>query len=206
MIENFIASLGANALVLGALTYLLRSLIGNRLNKDVEEFKHTLELKTQHEIESYKAQIEKDRLRLQISYGGIFEKQAGAILELYKNILALEGAASDAVYFGGSAPERKEAFHKAWAKIRNSYNEDRILLPRHIDEMVGQFMDRMRRCVFEIANIDSRGFARTTEEEFERLSAKQDKAYEIIETDLPALREKLIISMRQTVGTGSQEI
>lgn len=206
LIESIIAALGANALVLWALAYLVRSLMGHRLDKDISEFKRTLELTAQREIEAFKAQLEKDRLRLQISYSGIFEKQAGAILDLYRNVLALERAASEAVHTGGPIPQRKTAFQDAWVNIRKSYQDDRILLPPHIDEMVGQFMDRMLRSVFEVANVESRDFSRVTEDEFKKLSDRQDKAYAIIESELPALREKLIVSMRQTVGVVSQDV
>lgn len=113
MIENFIVALGANALVLGALAYLVRSLIGHRLEKDISEFKRTLELAAQREIEAYKSQLEKDRLRLQISYGGIFEKQASAILDLYKGVVTLERAAFAAIHHGGSLSDRQTAFRQS---------------------------------------------------------------------------------------------
>ena len=203
--ETIITALGANALVIAALAYLMRSLIGHRLEKDISEFKRTLELTAQREIEAFKAQLEKDRLRLQISYGGIFEKQAGAILELYRNVLALERAASKAVNSGEPIPQRKTAFRDALSKIRRSYHEDRILLPQHIDEMVGHFMDRMFRSVLEVANLESRDFSRVTEEEFKKLSEREDKAYEIVESELPTLRENLIVSMRRTVGVVGQD-
>ncbi len=45
-----------------------------------------------------------------------------------------------------------------------------------------------------------------TEEEFKKLSDRQDRAYAIIESELPALREKLIVSMRRTVGVVGQDL
>jgi len=44
MIGNIAIALGANALVLGALVYLVKSLIGHRLQKDIAEFKADLQL------------------------------------------------------------------------------------------------------------------------------------------------------------------
>jgi len=206
MIETVAAVLGANALVLAALTFLLRSLISHRLEKDIAEFKRNIQLTAQQEIEDYKAQLEKDRLRLQISYGGIFEKQADAILELYKTVLTLERAAADAVQLGGPTTDRQLAFRQSWSAIRNSYEESRILLPQDIDEMLGNFIEKMFRGVFEYMRIEARGFRKVTDEEFQRLSDKQSEALEIIEKELPALREKLILNMRRTMGVASSEI
>lgn len=204
--ETVVAALGANALVLAALSYLVKTIITQRLNKDLLEFKRMIEAAAQREIEAYKAGLEKERLRLQISYGGIFEKQAEAVLELYKNILLLESAASSAVNSGGPIPERKNAFYQAWAEVKNAYNEHRILLPQTIDEMVKHFIDRMYRSVFAVTNVEARDFTRVTDDEFSRLMERQDKAYEIIENELPALREKLIENMRLTIGVASQNL
>jgi len=202
--ESVVAALCANALVLAALTYLVKSIMTHRLNKDLLEFKRTLESSAQREIEAYKAGLEKERLRLQISYGGIFEKQAETVLTLYKNILSLERSASAAVNSFEPVAERKQAFHHAWNEIYDSYDEHRILLPQKIDEMLSHFIVRMRRSVFEVANVDARDLTRVTEDEYKRLMDRQDKAYEIIESELPALKEKLIENMRDTVGVASQ--
>jgi len=202
--ESVVAALGANALVIAALTYLVKAIMTHRLNKDLSEFKRSLEASAQREIEAFKAGLEKERLRLQISYGGIFEKQAEAVLALYKNILHLERAASAAVNSFGPVAERKHAFHHAWIEIKNSYDEHRILLPQQIDEMLSHFINRMLRSVFEVANIDARDLSRVTSDEYTRLMDRQDKAYEIIESELPALKETLIENMRYTVGVATQ--
>jgi hypothetical protein len=204
--DSIVAALGANGLVLAALTYLIKTIISQRLNKELLEFKQTVESATQREIESYKANLEKERLRLQISYGGIFEKQAETVLSLYKNILLLEQAGSEAVHTGGSITERKQNFYQAWSEIKRSYNEQRILLSEDIDLMVKHFMESMYRSVFAVANVEARDFSRVPEDEFNKLTARQDKAFEIIETELPALREKLIEKMRHLFGVASSEL
>lgn len=98
--EDLLAALGANALILGALTYLVKSFIGLRLEKDVIEFKSDIKRKASEEMERFRAQLEKDRLRIQISYGGIFERQADAILELYGAVVALERGVNEAIKLG----------------------------------------------------------------------------------------------------------
>jgi hypothetical protein len=206
MMETVIAALGANALVLAALSFLLRSLIGHRFEKDMAEFKRDIELTAHREIEAYKAQLEKERLRLQISYGGIFAKQAQTILDVYKILVALEKAAFDAVYPGESKPEKRQAeFRQSWSAIRTSYDENRILLPQDIDEMLQDFMKKMFSSVFEYTRLEIRTLRNVPEEEYHRLFDKQDAALKIIESDLPALRERLILNMRRTMGVGGSE-
>jgi hypothetical protein len=200
MLETVLATIAANAVLLGVLGFLFKALIGHFLDKDVSKFEQSLENRAVHEIESYKAQLDKERLRLQISYGGIFEKQANAILELYKGVVALERASFDTIHHGGSAAERQEAFRQSWAIVRNFHGEHRILLPQEIDDALAKFINDMFRNVFAYTRIEERNLGRVSDEEFQRLMDKQEKAYEVIDRDLPALKELLITSMRQAIG------
>lgn len=205
--QSILLALGGNAALLVVLGWLARSLGSQLLARDIEKFKSNIELTAAREIETYKAQLEKDRLRLQISYGGIFEKQANAILDLYKIVLTLESAASDAVSNLSEPPQEWQfAFRQAWSAIRTSYQQSRILLPQEIDEMLGNFINQMFRGVFEYMRMEARDLRRVTDDEFQRLSDRQEAALEIIETELPALRETLLSSMRRTMGVASSEL
>lgn len=73
--QVIIAVIVSNAVALGALGFLFKALIGHLLDKD---------------ISSYKSKLDAENLKLKISYGGIFEKQANVILELYTKLLSLE--------------------------------------------------------------------------------------------------------------------
>jgi len=72
-----------------ALTFLARSITKHFLSKDIEKFKGGLQSSSERAISDYKAGIDKERVRLQISYGGIFKKQAETIIELYRLIASL---------------------------------------------------------------------------------------------------------------------
>lgn len=72
-------------------------------------------------------------------------------------------------------------------------------------DQIGLYLIHRNDAVFEVTRVEARDFGRVTEEEFRRLSEKQDKAFEIIESELPALRERLIVKMRRTVGVASHE-
>lgn len=74
-LDTFLSS----ALVIGAVTFLARSIFLHYLNKDIALYKEQIKSEASNQLETYKSELEKDRLRLQISYGGIFEKQANAV-------------------------------------------------------------------------------------------------------------------------------
>lgn len=58
----------------------------------------------------------------------------------------------------------------------------------------------MFRNVFAYTRLEERSIGRVSEEEFGRLIDKQEKALEVIERELPALKELLIVSMRKAIG------
>lgn len=200
MIEAITAVVIANATVLAVLGFLLKSLIGQFLEKDLSRFKQSLEDRALREIEAYKAQLEKERLRLQISYGGIFEKQATAILELYRGLTEFESAATQAIHGGGTVSERRETFRRPWAAVRRLYHENRILLPQEIDEALVKFVDDLFLNASAYTRSEMRDAGRMTDEQFEQLIQKQDKILEVIERELPPIREMLVASMRKALG------
>lgn len=203
--ETVLAALGANALVLGALTYLVRSLISHRLEKDMQTFKDDLRRDAERQVEEYKSTLEKERIRLQISYGGIFEQQAKAILDIHRAVVELEQAASDCMHTGGAVPERRNLFRGPWHALRTLHNQSRVLLPEETDEAVADFIDRMFRGVFDYLRVEARDLSRVSDQEFEKLSDKQERAIEVIEREVPQLREKLVKSMRSVLGVVANE-
>jgi len=126
-----LTALGANALVLVVLGFLFKSIITHFLNKDVATFKSTLQLDVTHQIAKYKSELEIERTRLQISYGGIFSKQADVLIKLYELLLELEGEVN-----GGIVGT------EAWNNYKNKldhykiyYHENRALIPQALDEL-----------------------------------------------------------------------
>lgn len=74
MVEVVLASLLSNAIVLGVIGYLSKSMFTHFLNRDIERFKSEILADASKQIESYKSKLEIERNRLQISYGGIFQR------------------------------------------------------------------------------------------------------------------------------------
>lgn len=116
--QVIIAAVLSNTIVLGVLGFLFKSLIGHFLDKDVSQ---------------YKSKLEAANLRLQIAYGGIFERQANAILELYSKVLELEhGAGSSEI----NDPQGWNDYQESIKKAAAFYHEQRVLLPNELDTAV----------------------------------------------------------------------
>lgn len=203
--EMVLTALGTNAIVLAALAYLIKTLINSRLQKDVLEFKNALERKAAEEMERFRSQIEKDRMRMQISYGGIFERQANAILELYGAVVALERGAGQAIHLGGSTQERRNNFEGPLHNLRLTILDKQILLPPEVNTAMEAFLGKLPKAVRTYISADSRDFSRLSPQETDAMFARQDKALEIIEKEVPELRERLVAEMRKVIGVVASE-
>lgn len=113
-----IAAVVSNAVALAALGFLFKSLIGHFLDKD---------------INSYKSKLDAENLKLQIAYGGIFEKQANAILELYSKLLSLELGASSGNL---RTPEQWNKYLDSIQSAASFYHEQRVMIPQTLDAKV----------------------------------------------------------------------
>lgn len=203
--ETVLAVLGANAIVLGALAYLLKTLIGTQLQKEILEFKNAIERKASNEIEQFRSQLEKDRLRMQISYGGIFERQANAIIELYGAITSLEQSVSEAIHFSGDVQERRKKFEDSLWELRRTIIERQILLPPEVDAAMGEFLAKLPRAVRTYISTETRDLSRLSPQEMDKIFERQDMALKIIEKEVPELRKQLVAEMRRVIGVVASE-
>ena len=142
---------------------------------------------------------------MQISYGGIFERQANAILELYGAVVALERGASEAIHLGGTAQERRASFERPLMDLRRTILEKQILLPPEVDKAMEAFLGKLPRAVRIYISAESRDFSRLSSQEIDKVFDRQDKAMEIIETEIPQLREHLVAEMRKVIGVVAGE-
>lgn len=53
-------------------------------SRTLEKFKSKLEAKASAELLAYRTAVEKEQIRLQIAYAGVYKEQSDTILELYK--------------------------------------------------------------------------------------------------------------------------
>lgn len=202
MIEIVTTALVSNALALAILALLCRSIIKHWLDKDISTFKNNLQAGAEKQIHDYKSELEKERIRLQISYGGIFEKQAKTIQMLYQGLVDIENAINNAVHSGGNPKLRKEEFRIEWEKLRQIHIESRVLIPEDIDDEFIKFLRLIFGSVLKLTNLDIQldSGRILTDTQFDKLYEKQDELYDIFEQKIPPLKELLVLKMRETLG------
>lgn len=127
---------GASLMLFGMSTWLGKVWANRILEKDRAKYTTELEqLKTENQqtISKFNSRLEAANLKLTIAYGGIFEKQSNAILELYSKLLELELGANP-----GSLrePEQWNAYKDLIRQAANFYHEQRVLIPQTLDEKI----------------------------------------------------------------------
>lgn len=192
--------------------YLVKSFINHLLDKDISafkkslendatSFKQSLENTANLELEKYKSQLETERVRLQIAYGGIFEKQANAILDIYRGLLVVEDNTFQVIDSSSeNIKKNRQLFVKSILAVMEIHALNRILLPEEIDNALNKFIKDMHSNVARYARIESQLQNQKSEDELQHLFIKQEEAEKVIEVELPKLKELLINNMRETLG------
>ncbi|MCX7110426.1 MAG: hypothetical protein NTX45_09915 [Proteobacteria bacterium] len=188
-------------------SYLAKKVITHWLDKDIESYKESLKNTTNLEFERYKNQLQKDQLRLQISYGGIFEKQANAILDIYKAMIHLEYSATMFINSNSNKEdESSQLFFQSWCDTNESYSNNRILLPEQLDAELNKFIHDYFMNVhhYTMAKEDLKNLNRVhgvSDEELDWIRKQKKKANAMINNDIPKLKESIISIMRKTLGS-----
>ena len=164
--QVIITAVVSNAVALGILGFLFKSIIKHFLDKD---------------IGAYKARLDAENLKLQIAYGGIFEKQANVILELYSKLLSLEiGANPESL----RTPEQWNTYRDSIQSVSAFYREQRIMIPQVLDSKV---LDTIKRAHRILANSPD-GLTPTT-----------------LADDFRAAKEATLLEMRMLLSVGVHE-
>jgi hypothetical protein len=199
--HSFYETLTVGALVIGAVSYIAKLTISTLLKRDVISYKADLDQRTATALEGYRAALEKENLRMQISYGGIFEKQAEAILTLFKLLARFESQMRLAAHIGAGDSEYPK-FIETWRQLIETYEEQQILLPAEVDRQFGEIAKMIFVAVHDVRRADDRmekvGHTLSSDQ-IDRLFASQDRAYEIIEK-VPELKEELKLQLRKIIG------
>lgn len=151
-------------------------------------------------LDDYEHKLEKERIRLQISYGGIFEKQAEALLSLHRSLVDLQNDASDAMNEVPEDTKLKMEFRKSWVNIRIEYSKNRALLPEDIDENAKDFLENILNGFLFFQSVERRLLRRPSDDEFDKLLLKQDEATKLILVEVPKIEQKLVETMRIRLG------
>ncbi len=179
MKETIITSILSNSISLCAVGFLCKSIISRFL---------------QHDIEAHKARLSAENLKLQISYGGIFEKQATALIELYDQINTLENLAVEILYHGDMNKKFND-FRDETKAFRKKYQTARILLPKSLDKKLTCFIHEIPKEVFTFTRMENKSDLSVDEEK------KYKDAANFITKGIPALKNDIIEESRRILST-----
>jgi hypothetical protein len=202
MLEILLTTVAANTLVLVVLGFLFKSIINHFLSKDITQYKNNLEHEAKIEIDQFKSNLEKKNIRLQISYGGIFEKQANVIIEIYKYIVDFDNRIRSVLCPTEDKIKLYNEFKISYDILFNFYELNKVLLP---DDLEANF-EKLRRDIYIAVNkqmrIDSQlsKSYMLSDQDMEKLFNENDKAYETIEHQLPQIKQDIINKFRSLIG------
>ena len=79
----------------------------SKLDKAQALYASELKADSDKKLEAYKASLEKETIRLQVSYGGIYEKQATAINSLYQGLIELYDMSHQSIHAEWTLVEKR---------------------------------------------------------------------------------------------------
>ena len=201
LIESLIKELGTVAIVVAAITFLAKTTISHFFTRSLDAHKATLDQRTETALASYRSSLEREQIRLQIAYGGVYQKQADTILELYQLLAQFERIMHFATNPTKESAEYKK-FIEIWRRLSEVYEERQVLLPERIDVMVGEIAKLIFSAVHDIRRVEER-IQKTGhslgQQQFDRLFATQDQAYEVLNR-IPEIKSELKAQMRRLLG------
>lgn len=155
MIEAIITAIGGTAILLVAVGWLVRSLIGQYLSKDLEGYKETLRLETELGLENLKSKLAINAVSHQIKFSRLHEKQAELVEELYFDVDRLDQLSKSliSVFVGNTAVKEKE---ERATEILNEYLELNAKFHKnklYFTPQVFLLLNSYRNTVFEPATV-----------------------------------------------------
>lgn len=192
--------ISANVAFLTILGFLARSLLKHWIDKDIERFKNNLTNKSEITFNEYKAKLEKERIKLQISYAGIFEKQANATLELHRLLGKLSRSVSFAAYDNDvKETDYKKFFHNLSALI-DHFEDNKVLVPQSVEAFVESFYNNVFNGVDDYRRVE-RQIRRSggDEKKIDELFTKQRQIQNELDK-IPEIQKELTNKFRRVIG------
>jgi len=187
--EDLLKFLGSATILIGAIAWLIRSLVMHFLSKD---------------IENYKSELRFQLLDHEHRISRLHEKRAEIISELYKKLFVFLAAAeslANPITFSGE-PDKKEKVNKlaeTAGTFRQYYNEHKIYFSKSfckkIDSLWDKVFDATRKYAFWVNREEFEGGINSFE--------AWEKAWDVISKDSPDLLEQLQHEFRELLGVES---
>lgn len=212
-----VATIGGNAVLLGAVAWIIRAIIGQVLAKDLEKFKSELSSASDLAIEKarFEFQLETDatRHRLQLTaqeqnimLAELHKKRATVLAELYSLLAEFrwlaESFVSPAEWAG--APSKREKYGKTIdksAELYRYFEKNQIYLPEHLCILIQEFMQSLRSRVVGFGIHTTRDEDEMTDTALRKMHEAWSEGWSYFATEEPKARQALNYEFRKLLGS-----
>jgi hypothetical protein len=145
MIEYFLYYIGGASVLIGAIAWLIKSLMSHFMSKDIELYKNQLKSSSELEIEKLKNELKIQEQKHDVMFSKLHSKRIEVIDELYKlvqDVIGLAAGFGGCFIFGASTQRKKSAdnLFDACGNLASYYNAHRLYLSPdivlHLDSLV----------------------------------------------------------------------
>ena len=200
MFQEIIKNVLPSTVIIAAVAWLARELIKHILTKDIAGAKSKIEADAKKQIELYKSEIEIERSKLQTRYSGIFDKQAEAILKLYRSLEKFSRKAELALGNAGSNQNAKEDLKIQFYELKDTYSLNRIFLPQDLDTKYEKLFVELFKNVWTYSRYEEGMKYVANDEKFNKIWEKQEKALNIVQVESPIIKNDLTNRFRFLLG------
>jgi len=207
-IDEIITAAGGFAILIGAVAWLIRSIINHLLSKDLDNFKLILQQNYQEEILRLKSTLQLVEFEHQVRYSRLHEKRATIIAELYSKLIEVQKITSNYIQDYPSLTENKKKdrvyqFREYAKQFRDYFDKNRIYFNQETCIKIDIFNE-------SISNAFSRLPVSIPNDMESKISSSQimvewKKSVVNLEADIPEIKASLEESFREILGVPHPE-
>ena len=187
--QSLLVAFGGNAALLLVLGFLGRSLVSTVLEKDITKFK---------------ADLERVAVEHQIRFSKLHEKRAEVLAELYKLLVAAYWQVSEFTSLAQwGDPDRKAQYASAINAVATYFrffDQHRIWLPPELCDPLEAFARHLRTPAINLGVYLQ--IEHPTEKTLQEQSEVWDKAWQMVDGEIPKLRLAIEAEFRKILGAG----
>lgn len=204
MSEELIKFFGGSALFLGAVGWLIRSLITHRLEKDASDFKANLQHQSQIEIQEAGHLLRISSLEHEHRVASLQVKRAEVIAKLYELLVEFIGAAesyANPAEFPGepSKDEKAKILGEKASEFRRYFVTNRIYFPKRICNAIDNLWAEA------VGPVSKFSFWRKQEGAIKNATEAWFEAWDVMSKKVPPLLESIEDEFRSLIGVPVNE-
>ena len=203
--QTVLIALTGNTLALAAIAWLVKSLIGNSLKKDLERHKSELALANQSAGERLRHELAVAANERGIVFSRLHEKRGEVIASIYSKLAdaAKKGRSyTSPIEMGGelSKQDKFELFAQSYNQLVELFEHNKIYLPSDTCEKLDELLDSIRSRAVQLKIGFLRGEDKQDAEGQKVLLKTWDTSWSFFIDHVPKVRESLEKDFRQLIG------